>query len=63
MLKTCLYQKSKHSKIKSKFKNHFMMIMASLLVKNVEKFELQRESYEKELKIHSNYRSIQITEI
>ena len=40
-----------------------MMIMASLLVKNVENFELQRESYEKELKIHSNYRSIQITEI
>ena len=40
-----------------------MVIMASLLVKNVEKFELQRESYKKELKIHSNYRSIQITEI
>ena len=37
--------------------------MASLFVRNVEKFELQRESSNKDFKIRSSYRNFQITEI
>ena len=37
--------------------------MASLLVKNVEKFELKRESSQRDLKIRSNYGSFRIAEI
>ena len=40
-----------------------MVIMASLLVRNVETFELQRESYQRDLEIRSNYRNFWITEI
>ena len=37
--------------------------MASLLVKNVEKFEIQRESSQGYLKIRLSYRNFRITEI
>ena len=37
--------------------------MASLFVKNLEKFELQRDSSQRDLKIRSNYRNFRITEI
>ena len=33
-----------------------MVIMVSLLVKNAEKLELQRQSSQRDLKIHSNYK-------
>ena len=39
-----------------------MVIVASLLVRNVEKFESQRESSQRDLKIRSNYRNFRITE-
>ena len=38
-------------------KDHLMVLMVSLLVRNEEKFELQRQSSQKGLKIRSNYRS------
>ena len=44
-------------------KDHLMVIMDSLLIRNVEKFELQRKSCQGNLKVHSNYRSFRITEI
>ena len=37
--------------------------MASLFVKNLEKFELQRDSSQRDLKVRSNYRNFRITEI
>ena len=44
-------------------KGRLMVIMTILLARNVEKFELQRESSQRDLKIRSNYRSFRITEI
>ena len=44
-------------------KDRSMVIMVSLLVRNVEKFELQRKSSQRNLKIRSNYRNSRITEI
>ena len=56
MLKTCLYQKSKHSKkINQNSKDRLMVIMASLLVKSVGKFALQTESSQRDLRIRLNY--------
>ena len=40
-----------------------MLIMASLFVRNVDKFELQRESPQKDLKIHLNYGHFQIADL
>ena len=44
-------------------KGRLMVIMTILLARNVEKFELQRESSQRDLKIRSNYGSFRITEI
>ena len=44
-------------------KGCLMVIMTILLARNVEKFELQRESSQRDLKIRSNYRSFRITKI
>ena len=63
-LKNCLYQKLKiFGKINQNSKDRPMVIMASLLVRNVENFELQRESSQRDLKILSKYRNFRITEI
>ena len=40
-----------------------MVIIASLLVRYVEKFESHWESFQKDLEIRSNYRNFRITEI
>ena len=50
-------------KNKSKFEKPFDDGMTSLLVRNVEKFKLQREFSQRGLKIWSNYTNFQITEI
>ena len=43
-------------------KDHLMVIIASVLVKYVEKFELQRKPSQRDLIISSYYRSFWITE-
>lgn len=52
-----------NSKINQNLKERSIVIMASLLVRNVEKFELQRESSWRYLKIRSNYINSRITGI
>lgn len=59
-----LCQNSKNfEKINQNLKERSIVIMASLLVRNVEKFELQRESSWRYLKIRSNYINSRITGI
>ena len=48
-------------KINQNSKDRSMVIMASFLIKNVGKFELERESSQRDLKILSNYGNFRIT--
>ena len=49
-------------KINQNSKDRSMVIMANLLVRDAEKFKLQRGFSQKGLKIRSNYRNFRITE-
>ena len=44
-------------------KDRSVVMMASLLVSNAEKFELEKDSSQRDYKIHSNYKNFRITEI
>ena len=47
---------------KNKSKDLSVVIMTNLLVRTLEKYKLQRESSQRDLKICSNYRNFRITE-